>query len=122
MRDVPFVGIFATDARQIGTGTLGAPLERVVVHALGRERVMAVALDFIAQRADHLRVTEVTALADIDVASGEFERRVRPDAIDFLDRALEIEQRSDLDETADGDHHQDSRDQDDRVLFEDLVP
>ena len=43
-----FVGIFAANARQIGTGTLGTPLERMVVHALGCERVMAVALDFIA--------------------------------------------------------------------------
>ena len=54
MRDMPFVGIFAADAREIGTGALGTPLERMVVHALGRERVMAVAFDFIAQRPDHL--------------------------------------------------------------------
>ena len=36
-----------TDAGEIRTGTLGTPLKRMVVHALGRERVMAVALDFI---------------------------------------------------------------------------
>jgi hypothetical protein len=58
----------------------------------------------------------------LSAASGKLERGVRPDAVDLLDRALEIEQRSDLDETADGDHHQNSRDQDDRVLFEDLMP
>ena len=49
-------------------------LEGMVVHALGRERVMAVALDLVAQRPDHLRVTIVAALAHIDVAAGEFER------------------------------------------------
>jgi hypothetical protein len=54
MRDVPFVGILAADACEVGTGALGPPLERMVVHALGRERVMAVAFDFIAQRPDHL--------------------------------------------------------------------
>ena len=52
MRDVPVVGIFAADAGEIGPGALGPPLERMVVHALGSERVMAVALDFVAQRAD----------------------------------------------------------------------
>ena len=47
MRDVPFVGIFAADAREVGPGALGSPLEGMVVHALGREREMAVAFDFI---------------------------------------------------------------------------
>src|SRR4051812_30159291 len=67
-------------------------------------------------------MAEVASLADVDVAAGQFERRVGANAVDHLDGALEVEQRRDLDQTADGDHHQDSRDQDDRVLFEDLVP
>jgi hypothetical protein len=45
----------------------------------------------------------VAALADIDVAPGEFERRVGPHALHLLDGALEIEQRCDLDDAADGD-------------------
>ena len=118
---VPVVGIFAADAGEIGTGALRAPLERVVVHALGGERVMAVALDLVAQRADHLRMAEIAAFAHIDVAAGEFERRIGPHAVDLFDRVLEIEQRHDLDQAADRDDDQNADHQDDRVLFEDGV-
>ena len=122
MRDVPFVGIFGADAREIRPGALRAPLERMVVHALGGERIMAVALDLVAQRPDHLRVAEIAAFADIDIAAGQFQRRVRPDAVDHLDRALQIEQRGDLDEAADRDHRENAHDEDDRILLEDLMP
>ena len=121
MRDVPLVGILAADAGEIGPGALRAPLERMVVHALGGERVVAVALDLVAQRPDHLAVADVAALADVDVAAGELERRVGPHALDLLDRALEVEQRRDLDDAADRDHEQDADDEQDRVLLEDLV-
>ena len=77
---VPFVGIFAADAREIRAGALRAPLERVVVHAFGGQRIMAVALDLVAQRADHLRVAEIAAFAHVNIASGELERRVGPHA------------------------------------------
>ena len=53
---VPVVGILAADAGEIGTGALRAPLERPVIHALGCERIVAVALDLVAQRTDHLRM------------------------------------------------------------------
>ena len=46
---MPVVGIFAADAGKIGTVALRSPLERMVVHALGREGIMAVALDLVAQ-------------------------------------------------------------------------
>ena len=82
---------------------------------------MAVALDLVAQRADHLRVAEIAALAHVDVASGELERRVGPHAVDLFDRVLQVEQRHDLDEAADRDHDQDADDEDDRVLLEDGV-
>ena len=118
---VPVVGILAADAGEIGTGALAAPLERLVVHALGRERIMAVALDLVAQRADHLRMAEVAAFAHIDVAAGELERRIGPHAVDLLDRVLQVEQRHDLDEAADRDHDQDADHKDDRVLLEDCV-
>ena len=101
MGDMPLVGIFAADAGEIRAGALRAPLERMVVHALRRERVMPVALDLVAQRPDHLRMAEIAALADVDVAPGELERRVGPHALDLLDRALQIEQRRDLDDAAD---------------------
>ena len=100
---MPIVGIFGADARKIGPGALRSPLERMVVHAFGGERVVTVTLDLVAQRPDHLRVAEIAALADIDVAAGQLQRRVRPHAVDHFDRALEVEQRRDLDETADRD-------------------
>ncbi len=54
-----------------------APLERMVVDELAGLRVLAVALGLGAERPDHLRVAVVAALADVDVAAGELERRVR---------------------------------------------
>jgi hypothetical protein len=73
----------------------------VVVHALGGEAVVAVALHLVAQRADHLRVADVAALADVDVAAGLLERRVRAHPVHLLDRALQVEERADLHEAAD---------------------
>ena len=67
-------------------------------------------------------MAEVATFADIDIAPGELERRVRPDAVDHLNRALQVKQRRDLDQAADRDHRQDSNHKNDRVFFEDLVP
>src|SRR6478672_8604133 len=121
MRNMPFIGIFGANPREIRPGSLRPPLEGVVVHALGCQLEVAVALDLIAQWPDHLRVAEIAPLADVDVAAGQLKRSVWPDAIDHLDRALQIEQRRDLDQTADRDHRKDSNDQDDRILFENLM-
>jgi len=89
---MPFIGIFGADAREIGAGSLGAPLERWSYMLSAARREVTVTLDLIAQRPDHLRVTKVAAFADVDV------RRSTPagykaDAIDHSDRALEVEQR-----------------------------
>ena len=83
---VPVVGILAADARQIRAVAFGAPLERMIVLTLGGERVMTVALDLVAQRADHLRVAKITTLADVNVAAGQFERRIRsmPGAVSIV--------------------------------------
>jgi hypothetical protein len=43
------------------------------------------------------------------------------DAVDHLDRALQVKQRRDLDETADRDHRQNPTNEDDRVLLKYLV-
>ncbi len=86
--DVPVVGIASADAGEIRPGALRAPLERMVVHRLGREAVVAVAFDLVAERADHLAVADVAALADVDVAAREFERRVGAHALHLLDRVL----------------------------------
>jgi hypothetical protein len=84
---------------------------------------VAVALGFVAQRPDHLRVAVVAALAHVDVAAGQFQRRIGPHARHRLDRALGLEdQRHDLDEAADGHDHQRSADgQQDRVLLENFL-
>src|SRR4029079_4981327 len=118
---VPVVGIFRPDARKIGAGAFRSPLERPVVHALGGERIVPIALDLVAQRPDHLRMAVVTALAHIDVAPGELERRIGPHAVDLLYRAFEIEQRRDLDETADRNYDQHADEENDRVLLKDRV-
>ena len=67
-------------------------------------------------------MAEIAAFANVDVAPHKFERRVRPDAINDLDRALQVEQRRDLDQTADRDDRKNPDHEEDRVLFEDLVP
>src|SRR6185312_14084519 len=66
-------------------------------------------------------MAEIAALAHVDVAAGEFERRVGPHAVDLLDRVLQVEQGHDLDEAADRDDDQDSDHENDRVLLEDGV-
>src|SRR6185437_7042763 len=66
-------------------------------------------------------MAEIAAFAHIDVAAGEFERRIRPHAVDLFDRVLEVEQRHDLDQAADRDHDQDADEESDGVLLEDRV-
>ena len=98
---MPFVRVAVADAGEVRPGALRAPLERMVVHRLRRQAVVAVALDLVAERPDHLAVADVAALADVDVAAGQFERRVGPHALHLLDGVLEVEQRRDLDDAAD---------------------
>src|SRR6516225_4974591 len=93
----------------------------MVVHALRRKRIVAIALDLVTQRADHLRMAEIAPLAHIDVTSGKLKRGVGPHALHFLDRTLEIKQRPDLDHAADRDHEQNADDKQDRVLLDDLM-
>ena len=118
---LPLIRVLAADAREIRTRALRAPLERVIVHALGRKTVVAVALDLVAQCADHLAVTAVTAFAHVDVPAGLLERRVGPHALHLLDRAVDPEQRRDLHQAADRDDHQDADQQDQRILLKDFV-
>src|SRR5690606_30386069 len=69
VRAVPVVGVTTADAGQVRTGTLGTPQERVVPDALAGDGVVAVALGFGTERTDHLRVADVAAFADVDVAT-----------------------------------------------------
>eukprot|EP01037_Dinobryon_pediforme_P021487 gene21488-22362_t len=73
---------------------------------------MAVAFDLVAHRTDHLAVAVVAAFADVDVAASQLKRRIGTDPLDLLDGALQVEQRQDLDEAADGDDDDDAEQQD----------
>src|SRR3546814_7521319 len=68
----------------------------MVVHAFRRQAVMAIAFDLVAERADHLAVAAIAALADIDVAPRQFERGIGPHAVDLFDRIVDPEQGRDL--------------------------
>jgi hypothetical protein len=83
---------------------------------------MAVALDLVPQRPDHLAVAKVAAFAHIDVAAGELEGRVGPHALHGFDGALQVEERNDLDQAADGHHDENGDHQKDRVLLQDVMP
>src|SRR3974390_1929243 len=80
---------------------------------------MSIALDLIAQRPDHLRVAQIAAFADVDIAPGKFERRIGPHAVGGFDRAAQIKQRHHFNETADGNDDQDTDQEQDRVAFQD---
>src|SRR6185436_3919778 len=95
------------DARQVGPGALRAELEGMVVDALTRQRVVAVTFGLGAQRADHLRVTVVAALAQVDVASLERERWIRLHARRRPRHFVRQVQRHDFHQPAAGDHQHD---------------
>ncbi len=82
---------------------------------------MAIALHLVAERTDHLAVTGVAPLADIDVASCLFERGIGPHAFDLLDRIIDPEQRGNLHNAADRDSGKGRRCQKGDVAFKALV-
>src|SRR5690606_16586928 len=121
VRAVPVDGVAAADAGQVRTGTLGAPQDRVVPDALAGDGVVAVALGFGAERTDHLRVADVAALADVDVAAFQLQRGVGLHAVHRLvDHILE-EQRDDLRQAPDGDGDDHENGQQADVLLENFV-
>src|SRR6056297_1167075 len=118
---MPLVGVTTADTGQIRPGALGAPLERVVVFRLRSQRVMPVTLHLVAHRADHLAMADVTALTDVDIAPGQFQRGVGAHALYILDGVFEPEQRGDLYDPPDGDHEEGKDRQKRDVLFQDCV-
>ena len=118
MGDLPGIGIFAADAREVGAGALRSPEHGVIVFGLDRQRIRTVALDLVAQCADHLRMTGVAALADVDVAAGKLERRVDAHVGGVLHRLVDGEERRDLDEAADRRHADDGEHEADGAAFE----
>ena len=101
VRDLPGVGVFLADPRKIRPSALRAPEHRMIVLQFHRQRIRSVAVDLVAQGADHLAVADVAALADIDVAPGLLERGVDAHVGRSLDRVVDGEERRDLDCAAD---------------------
>jgi hypothetical protein len=62
---------------------------------------MTITFHLITHRADHLTVADIAALADIDIAAGQFQGRIGAHALDGFDGVLQIEQRHDLHQAAD---------------------
>src|SRR5271169_6907838 len=122
MRDLPGIRVLAADPRQIRPVALGSQLERMVVHAFGGKRIVAVTLDLVAKRADRLAVTQIATFAQVDVAARELERRMRAHALHGFERAPEIEERDDLDQAADRDQRENGDDEVDRIGLHELMP
>ena len=78
---------------------------------------MAIALNLVTERADHLRVADIAALADIDVASGKLQRRVGPHPFYLFDGVFEVEERCDLHDAANGNHRKGSNQQEACIGF-----
>src|SRR3546814_14980796 len=75
MLDMPFVRIAAAHPRQIRPRPLRPPLEGMVVHALRRQAIMAIALRLVPEGPDHLAMTIIAAFADVDVPPRQLQRR-----------------------------------------------
>ncbi len=81
----------------------------MVVDELAGLAVLAVAHRFGADGPHHLRMAVVAALGEVDVATGQLERRVRLHRGDRRHVGLDQEGRDDLEQRGDddghGDHH-----------------
>src|SRR5271165_6715923 len=121
MGDMPSVGVFAAHPSQVGPIALGAPLERVVVHALRRKRIMAVPLNLVPESPDHLAMAKIAAFAHIDVPACKLERRIRPHALYSLKRAFQIKERNDLDQSTDRDDDQNAEKEEERIRLQQIV-
>ena len=71
---------------------------------------MAIAFNLVTQRPNLLNMAGIAALADVDVPAGEFERRIRPHASYFFDRAIEPVDRCNFQQAADRNDDQDTDD------------
>ncbi|MNO05378.1 hypothetical protein D3C81_2267370 [compost metagenome] len=71
---MPVIAVTAAYARQVGPGTLGAPLERPVVDEFTGDRVMAITLGLGAERTDHLRMAVVATFTGVNIAAGQAQR------------------------------------------------
>jgi hypothetical protein len=82
----------------------------MVVDELACHRVVAIALGFRTERPNHLRMAVVAALADVDIASRELQRRVRLEAGHRLGGGTLEEERDDFNQAADAHRQNDQND------------
>src|SRR6056297_2300085 len=66
-------------------------------------------------------MADIAPFTAVDIAPCQFEWGVGPHALHFLDRALQVKERHDLDDTANGDYHQHRDGEDERVSLEKFV-
>src|SRR6185437_1823452 len=114
-------GIFLADSGKIGPGPLLSPQHRVIVFGFDGERVGTVAVDFVAQCSDHLRMTGIAALTDVDVAPRQLKRRIEPHVRVLLDRLMDGEERRDFDQAADAGDHDDPERQANALALQPVV-
>ena len=118
---MPFVRVTTANTCKVRTCTFGAPLERVVILRFRCQRVVAVTFDLIAHRADHLRVADIAAFTDVDFTTRQLQRGVGAHALYVLDGVLQIEERSDFYDPADGNYTKCTDQKQGGVLFQNLV-
>ena len=119
--DVPQVRVLAAEARQVRAGPLRAPQVRRLVGALLDRRGRAVAHHLVLERPHLLAVAVVAALGDVDVAPGQFERRVRLQRRQRLDGAADQEDGRELDDRPDQDRDRRQNGEDERPAFDAAV-
>ncbi|MNR13020.1 hypothetical protein D3C85_1294020 [compost metagenome] len=93
----------------------------MVIHRLAGRREMAIALGLGLQRAHLLRMAADAALADIDVAAHQAQRRIRHDARIGLGRGMLEEQRHNLHQARNAHHDDRGDDQPADVLLKRFV-
>ena len=101
---MPLVRVTTTHTVQIRAGTLGTPLERMVINKLAGHRIMPIALGFGTEGPDHLRMAKKAAFANINVAPGQAHRIIRFQALHRGGRRTLKKQRDNLQQTTDADH------------------
>src|SRR5690606_18812447 len=121
MHAMPVIGIALADTRQVGSGTLGAPQEGVVIPGLSGQRIWAVALHFGAEHADLLRMAAHTAFTYVDIAADQIERLVGLYPRRSLGGGVLKEQRNDLGQAGKRDDGNAQDDQQAHIGFNHLV-
>ena len=115
---MPGVAVFVADTRQVGTRAFGTPEHGVIVLRLDCERVGPVPVNLVAQGSNHLAVARITSLTDVDVASRQFQRRVKSHVRRRFNSLIDREKRCDLDNAADTGGCNDSKNEADRGTLE----